>query len=56
MMINNPVGLNSKHLPCTENSIADAMSRIHKTNKMFEMSKLMQDYPQLRTPSVMHRA
>ena len=49
MMINNPVGLNSKYLPCTENSIADAISRIHKTNKMFEISKLMQDYPQLRS-------
>ena len=49
MMINNPVGLNSKYLPCTKNSIADAISRIHKTNEMFEISKLMQDYPQLRS-------
>ena len=47
MMINNPVGLNSKYLPCTQNDIADAISRLHKSNKMFEISKLMQDYPEL---------
>mmetsp|Transcript_29742 Transcript_29742/g.86679 ORF Transcript_29742/g.86679 Transcript_29742/m.86679 type:complete len:873 (-) Transcript_29742:2591-5209(-) len=49
MMINNPVGLNSKYLPCTQNDIADAISRLHKANKMFEISQLMQDYPELRS-------
>ena len=49
MMINNPVGLSSKYLPCDKNSIADAISRLHKANKMFEMSKLIQDYPELRS-------
>lgn len=48
-MINNPVGLSSKYLSCELNDIADAISRIHKNDKMFDITTLMQTYPQLRS-------
>ena len=49
LMINNPVGLNSRYIEGLKNEIADAISRIHKANEMFEISTLMQDFPQLKS-------
>lgn len=49
IMINNPVGLNSRYLEGDLNDIADAISRVFKSDNLFDFNKLMQDYPQLRS-------
>lgn len=49
LMMNNPVGINTRHKTTKQNEIADRVSRFKKeTNSLIDFNQLKQEYPQLQ--------